>query len=213
MAENKIIKIFIISISILLIATCHNIEKSKMEKPRVIVTTDGEIDDRSSFIRFLLYTNDFDVEGIIATNSIWQKHGHGTGWILEEIDAYEQVRDNLLKHDPEYPGAEYLKSVVKNGNEDVNKLHRVGADCDTEGSNHIISALLKNDPRPVWTLAWGGTNTVAQALWRLKQSHSKQVFEEAVNKIRIYAIANQDSTIYWIKDNIPNALLILDYQK
>jgi len=137
------IQFFIISISILLIANCHNIEKSKMEKPRVIFTTDGEIDDRSSFIRFLLYTNDFDVEGIIATNSIWQKHGHGTNWILEEIDAFGKVRDNLLKHDPDYPGVDYLKSVVKLGNEDVNKLHRVGADCDTEGSNHTFPSFSK----------------------------------------------------------------------
>jgi len=212
MSMQQSIQFFIILFSIFLIANCNHFEKSENEKPRVIATTDGEIDDRSSFIRFLLYTNDFDVEGIIATNSIWQKHGHGTNWILEEIDAYGKVHDNLLKHDPGYPGVEYLKSVVKPGNEDVNKLHKVGADCDTEGSDHIISILLKDDPRPVWTLAWGGTNTIAQALWRLKESYSKEDFEKAVDKIRIYAIAEQDSTIQWIKNNVPEAMLILDYQ-
>jgi len=46
----------------------------------------------------------------------------------------------------------------------------------------------------------------------LKESHSKNAFEKAIDKIRIYAIADQDSTIYWIKNNIPGALLILDYQ-
>ena len=38
-------------------------------KPRVIATTDGEVDDRSSMIRFLLYSCDFDVVGIVQVNS------------------------------------------------------------------------------------------------------------------------------------------------
>ncbi|MBN1764540.1 MAG: hypothetical protein JW860_04720 [Sedimentisphaerales bacterium] len=29
-------------------------------RPRLIVTTDGEIDDKSSFVRFLLYTCDYN---------------------------------------------------------------------------------------------------------------------------------------------------------
>lgn len=33
----------------------------QQEKPRVIVTTDGEIDDQSSMIRFLMYSSDYDV--------------------------------------------------------------------------------------------------------------------------------------------------------
>jgi hypothetical protein len=206
------IQLFIILFSLFLLANCNNFEKSEKENPRVIVTTDGEIDDRCSFIRFLLYTNDFDVGGIIATNSIWQKHGHGIDWIMEEIDAYGEVRDNLLLHDPRYPTAEALKSMVYLGNEDVNKLHKVGNDCDTDGSAHIISVLLDADPRPVWTLAWGGTNTIAQALWRLKKSYSQAEFEQAVHKIRIYAISIQDETTEWIKKNISEALLILDYQ-
>ncbi len=39
------------------------------DKPRVIVTTDGEIDDECSMVRFLLYANEFDVEGIITSSS------------------------------------------------------------------------------------------------------------------------------------------------
>ncbi len=49
--------------------------QNKSEKPRVIVMTDGEIDDRSSFIRFLLYTCDVEVCAIIQTNSIFQRDG------------------------------------------------------------------------------------------------------------------------------------------
>ena len=37
------------------------------KNPRVIVMTDGEIDDHSSMIRFLLYTCDVDLLAIIQT--------------------------------------------------------------------------------------------------------------------------------------------------
>ena len=39
------------------------------DKPRVIVTSDGEIDDECSMVRFLLYANEFDIEGIITSSS------------------------------------------------------------------------------------------------------------------------------------------------
>ncbi len=38
-------------------------------RPRVIVTTDGEIDERCSMVRFLMYANDFQVEGLIHSSS------------------------------------------------------------------------------------------------------------------------------------------------
>ena len=47
----------------------------QQEKPRVIVTTDGEIDDQSSMIRFLMYSSDYDVAGIVQVNGV-QKDGH-----------------------------------------------------------------------------------------------------------------------------------------
>lgn len=186
--------------------------QSSLARPRVIVTTDGEVDDRSSFIRFLLYSTDYDVEGIIATNSVWQKDGHGTDWIIDLIDIYEQVRPNLLRHDFRYPEAAQLKSVVILGNENRNKMHEVGPNNDTPGSQHIIDVLLDKDPRPVWLQAWGGTNTIAQALWRLRESYSESDFQRAVKKARIYAIADQDQTIWWIRDEVPQATLVLNYQ-
>ena len=43
----------------------------QQEKPRVIVTTDGEIDDQSSMIRFLMYSSDYDVAGIVQAGEIF----------------------------------------------------------------------------------------------------------------------------------------------
>ena len=44
-------------------------------KPRVLVPTDigNEPDDQMSLTRFLLYSNEFDIEGLVATTSTWQK--------------------------------------------------------------------------------------------------------------------------------------------
>jgi len=38
-------------------------------RPRIVATTDGEIDDRCSMVRFLLYANEWDIEGIVYSSS------------------------------------------------------------------------------------------------------------------------------------------------
>lgn len=119
------------------------------DKPVVIITQDGEVDDRSSFVRFLLYTSDIDLRGIIATNSVWQKNGHGLDWIHEMIDLYGSVRDNLLLHQPDYPTVAYLKSVTVRGNEDPEYLSGGVPYADSEGSDLIVAELLKAEDKPV----------------------------------------------------------------
>lgn len=50
------------------------------QKPRVVVMTDisyDEPDDKQSLVRFLLYANEFEVEGLIATTSIAGKNLRG----------------------------------------------------------------------------------------------------------------------------------------
>ena len=43
------------------------------EKPRYFVLTDisNEPDDEQSLVRLLLYANEFDIEGLVATTSVW----------------------------------------------------------------------------------------------------------------------------------------------
>ena len=75
-------------------------------KTRVLVTSDGEIDDECSMVRFLLYTNEWDVEGIVTSSSQYHWHGHkwaGDDWMNPYLDAYEKVYPNLIKHDKNYP--------------------------------------------------------------------------------------------------------------
>lgn len=180
-------------------------------RPRVIATTDGEVDDRSSMVRFLLYSCDFDVVGIVQVNSKYQKNGHSDEkWIEAQIDAYEQVLPNLRKHNPDYPDANQLRSVMRVGNENIKDLWIAPPDMETKntaGAQLIIDTLLDNDPRPVHVLSWGGANTTASALWKLKTEYTKEKYDYTVSRIRIYCIWYQDGGGKWIQDNIPEAYI------
>ena len=86
-------------------------------RPRVIVLTDiaNEPDDQMSLVRFLVYSNQLDVEGLVATTSTWMKNKVRPDVILSVLDAYEQVQPNLLKHAPRFPTAAALRGVVVSG--------------------------------------------------------------------------------------------------
>ncbi len=179
----------------------------EMLKPRTIVTTDGESDDKCSFVRFLLYTTDFDVEGLIYTNSMWHLKGNGTQWMHDFIDEYAKVHDNLLVHHPDYPAAESLKSKLYVGQMDEVGLASVGEGKDTPGSDRIVEVLLDNDPRPVWLQAWGGLNNICQAFWRIKTSHPEDL-DKVNNKARVYAISEQDDLKEWMHNEMPDVMYI-----
>ncbi|MGW8316837.1 MAG: nucleoside hydrolase-like domain-containing protein [Bacteroidales bacterium] len=193
--------------------SCENQDKmsSEEDKPRVIVTSDGEIDDECSFVRFLLYTNEWDVEGIITSSSQYHWHGHnwaGDEWTAPYLNAYAEVYPSLVTHDGEYPTPEYLKSVTFLGNVETEGE----MDSITPGSQHIVQVLLDTtDDRPVWIQAWGGTNTIARALKTIEEDHPEQM-EYVAGKIRFYFIWEQDTTYqayirpHWGKYNIPTII-------
>src|SRR5919109_5149797 len=87
------------------------------DRQRVIVMTDiaNEPDDQMSMVRFLVYSDQFDVEGLIATTSTWMKNRVRPDVILTLIDAYEQVRPRLLEHRDGFPSADALRAVVSAG--------------------------------------------------------------------------------------------------
>src|SRR5882672_712017 len=81
------------------------------KKLRVMVLTDIEADpdDTESMIRFLTYSNQWDVEGLIATTSIHQKTRVAPESILKILEAYKIVQPNLLNHEKGYPTYDELK--------------------------------------------------------------------------------------------------------
>ena len=200
---------------------CSKIEDNVPQKPRTIVTTDGEVDDMDSFIRFLLYSNEFNIEGLIYTSSMWHYAGDGTGklftsempmtsamygarknlrwtgtdWMEKLIDKYASVYPDLLKHDKDYPSPVYLKSIIRIGNIDFEGE----MDRDSEGSDFIKSILLDNKPGPVYIQLWGGANTVARALKSIEDQYSntrdwKKISKKVSEKVVLYNILNQDAT-------------------
>jgi len=76
-------------------------------------------DDRQSLVRALLYSNQMDIEGLIATAS-WTGISSTNNYqgafpesIKAAVDAYAKIFDNLIVHDKGWPTAEYLHSVIK----------------------------------------------------------------------------------------------------
>lgn len=187
---------------------------AQAQKPRILITTDigGDPDDTQSLIRYLLYANEFETEGIIASASgtigeldsaIVQPQR-----ILQLIGAYEKVYENLRLHDPSYPLPATLSAVVKAGNP-----HRgwenVGEGHDTEGSEWIIQAVDRKDKRPLNICIWGGQTDVAQALWKVKNTRSESAYKKFAAQIRIYDINDQDQIFSMMYAQFPQLFYIL----
>ena len=147
---NCFVKILILLCLIFNVDQAFDRNKRVWEKPRVIVTSDGEIDDECSMVRFLLYTNEWDVEAIITSSSQYHWQGHrwaGDEWIDPYLDAYAQVYPKLVIHDPAYPAPEYLRKRIALGNVKAEgEMDEV-----TAGSQLIVKVLMDDtDDRPIW---------------------------------------------------------------
>ncbi len=180
------------------------------EKPRVLVLTDiaNEPDDEESLVRFLVYSNEFEVEGLIATTSTWLRSGPREDLIRRQLAAYAQVRPNLLKHASGYPAADQLAGVAKTGQTEYG-MAGVGPGKKTAGSQHILEVMAKADPRPIWVTVWGGANTLAQALTDFRTTHPAAEVSAAVAKLRVYSISDQDDAGSWLRREFPDLFYIV----
>jgi len=178
-------------------------------KPRVIVLTDieNEPDDTQSMIRFLVYSNQWDIEGLVATTSVHQRDKTAPESIRRLVGAYGKVHANLLKHEPGFPGEEYLQSVIRGGRPDFG-MHAVGKGMDSPGSERIIEVVDRDDPRPVWVIVWGGPNCLAQALWKVRATRSPEDLDKFTAKLRVYTISDQDDSGPWIRKTFPSLFYI-----
>ena len=128
----KLRKIVEVILAAVMLAGCGGTSKKenvithfKQEKARTVITTDGEVDDRNSVIRALLYANEMDIAGIVLTSSMYHYAGDnakgikpfrwtGSDWLYKYIDDYGKVYDNLKAHDATYPTATKLKKHNEN---------------------------------------------------------------------------------------------------
>jgi len=182
---------------------------SSLAKERVFVLTDieNEPDDAQSMVRFLSYANHFDIEGLVATTSRHQQKKTAAWRIGEIVEAYGKVQSNLLLHEPGFPTAEHLLSVIREGRPDFG-MNAVGEGQDSSGSEALIAAVDRDDPRPLWVTVWGGPNVLAQALWKVRATRSPQALAQFVAKLRVYTISDQDDSGPWIRKSFPGVFYI-----
>jgi Protein of unknown function (DUF1593) len=179
-------------------------------RPRVIIISDigNEPDDQMSLVRFLLYSNEFDVEALIASTSTWQKTASHPETMHSLIQAYGRVRPNLLLHVKGWPRAEELDGRVFTG-QSAYGLAATGAGKMSDGAGAIIRAVDREDARPLWICIWGGANTLAQALLDIRATHMPDEAEKLVEKLRVYSISDQDDAGPWIRREFPNLFYIV----
>ncbi|WP_027065021.1 DUF1593 domain-containing protein [Maribacter sp. Hel_I_7] len=180
------------------------------EKNRVIILSDIEADpdDTQSFVRLFLYANEIDIKGIVATTSCWMQTTINPNSIEKIVGAYGKIQPNLLKHQKDYPSAEALRSIIKEGLPKYG-MTGVGDGMDSEGSDWIISELEKDDDRPLWISVWGGVNTLAQSLHKIKNTKSIKDAKKLISKLRVYTISDQDDSGLWIRNNFPDVFYIV----
>lgn len=182
-------------------------------KPRLLVLTDissltpglREPDDGQSMCRLMLYTNEIDIEGLVASSNM----GHGLvcrpELIRQVVEAYGQVQPSLLRHDADYPPAEKLLGCIRAGQPNASPQipveESIGSGKDTEASEWIIQVVDRPDPRPLWITIWGGSADLAQALWKVRETRSADELADFVAKVRVNSVGDQDSTGKWIKQN------------
>lgn len=171
------------------------------ERYRVIVSTDiggSDPDDFQSMVHYLLYSDLFDTEGLIS--SPW---GDGTVKdILQVIDQYEIDYENLRSFSADYPTPEYLRSITKQGVIEIATYK--GYSKPTEGSDWIIQCAKKDDSRPLYVLAWGLLEDLAQAL------HDDPSIKD---KLRVYYIGGPNkkwglNAYEYIRENFPDLWII-----
>ena len=201
---------FMLTLVLMSIVTlCPEAVMAADHKPRVFVLTDieNEPDDAMSLVRFLVYANQWDVEGLVATTSIHQQNETAVWRIREIVEAYGKVRENLELHEPGFPEVEYLRSIIREGLPDYG-MRAVGEGMDSAGSEALIEVVDRDDPRPVWVTVWGGPNVLAQALWKVRATRSAEALREFVSRLRVYTISDQDDSGPWIRKKFPDLFYI-----
>ncbi len=215
-----------------------------MSKIRTIITQDGEVDDQNSLRHFLFYANEVELLGIIQTSSKFHWIGvegaetdervintdfvssskkapydkpyrwTGVDWMNKTIDDYEIDYPYLSKVDPNYPTAEYLRSIIKIGNIG----YEGEMEQETEGSKLIKSYILDDDPRELYIQVWGGTNTIAKALKDIEEQYINKanwldIKKKISNKVILTACGFQDGCYqYYISESWPDIKFVKTLQ-
>ncbi|MCQ2256565.1 MAG: DUF1593 domain-containing protein [Bacteroidaceae bacterium] len=200
---------------LMLFSVMASAKKNEEMKPRLVVMTDigdcnVEPDDMESAVRLLAFADMFEIEAIMTTVG-WNCDPYPAEWseyLTKVIDAYECDVRNLMKRSSQsaflsadeengkqkigyWPSADYVRSRAMAGSQRAG-IKVIGEGNDSPGSDFLIKLADEDDSRPIWVAAWGGANTLAQAIWRVKQTRSASELKSFVNKFRVFTITDQD---------------------
>ncbi len=184
-------------------------------KPRLVVCTDiapadVEPDDMESMVRLMAYADCFEIEALI-TSVGWNCDPYPKEWaqyLTRVIEAYRKDVSNLMRRSCQseflpleeengqqelgyWPSADYIKNRALMGSEHGG-IKVIGEGNDSPGSEMLIRLADEDDPRPIYVAAWGGANTLSQAIWRVKQTRSDNEVRNFVRKFRLFTITDQD---------------------
>jgi len=208
-----------VGIALVLLSSCSQPVKAfpqfqAGERPILVVATDigGDPDDQQSLTRLLLYSNEFDIRGLIASSSGTPGElGMDTvkvQLIQDHIHAYAKVYENLVQHAPGYPDPDTLLARVKKGNP-RRGLEHIGEGHDTEGSEWIIGVVDRAGDRLVNIAVWGGQTDLVQALWKIKHSRNPEQYFRFLSRLRVYDINDQDKLYSYVRQEFPGVFYIL----
>lgn len=203
------------------------------KKLRTVLMHDPELDDQNTIIRYLLYANEFQTEGLIYSSSQFHWKGDGKGglfhgesehsrfklgpidrWRWDDdvnifewaIDAYEMVYDNLSVHAQGYPNPNMLREKICNGN----ICFPGDIESDSPGADLIYKLILDDEPGILYLLTGAGMSTIGRALKliseRFKTSDKwQEIYNKIGHKVIIQSFGDQDGVYAsYIGPNWPN---------
>lgn len=202
--KNNMGKTHIILLSALmsLAMTCRLHAADTANRQRVLISTDiggTDPDDNQSMIHALMYSDCFDLEGLVSSPS----YGKGSKEeILRMISLYEKELPRLRRHIKGLMSPKQLRAVTKQGRKGMAPY--CGYDTPTEGSQWIVKCARRKSDRPLWVSVWGGLEDVAQAL------HDAP---DIADKIRVYWIGGPNkkwstNSYAYIVENFPGLWMI-----
>tara|TARA_R110002096_G_scaffold9533_1_gene37560 strand:- start:69178 stop:70674 length:1497 start_codon:yes stop_codon:yes gene_type:complete len=188
------------------------INQAQVSKHRLIILADmgNEPDEEQQMMHMLMYSNEFDLEGLIAVSG---KYLHDKHRLVERqrlypdlfmnlINGYEKVVENLKTHAKGWPEPDYLKSIVASGQPGYG-MDDVGEGNSTAGSKLLIKAFEKEDSRLIYIVVNAGSNTLTQALNDYKSAHTESDLLKVLKKLRVFENGAQDNAGAWICANYP----------
>ncbi|KAF2122562.1 DUF1593-domain-containing protein [Lophiotrema nucula] len=181
-------------------------------KTRVFIMTDvsNEPDDQMSLVRLVSHANELDITHIAVVTSTWKNDSIDTPSTFGVLNGYSEVLANLNANVPAagaYPPAEDLIANVATGH----TVYGLAALDEPSLSNASIALINATDAseQPLWVLAWGGANVLAEALNEVKKTRVEEAIQAFVEKLRVYSISDQDDSGPWIRTNFPTLFYVV----